>query len=536
MPKKLRLKFFTIVAVPLICVLGIIGLPGTFNQLKENLRERIRLGLDLRGGMHLILQVNTEDALNIETDLLVERIKRALEDEEISFEDIRRRDITHVEILDVESTKVRDVRALITESYSAWDIVNLFNPPNSFLLTLRPTVVSQIRESSVREAIQRIRNRVDELGVTEPVIQNHGPVNEYQILVQLPGVDDSARVREIIKSTALLELKIVEPADVFVSRADALKQYNGVVPSGKQLLQGISQFSDSSQPSQTWYVANQSAAITGKDLRMARAQADEFGRPAVGFDLTNDGASRFERITADNVGKRLAIVLDGRVQSAPNIQESIRSSGQITGSFSDQEANDLALVLRSGALPASMDYLEERTVGASLGVDSIRQGVIASLIALVGVALFMVIYYKLSGIIAITALVLNLIILLAAMVYIGATLTLPGIAGVVLLIGMAVDSNVLIFERIKEEIWSGKTISSSVSTGFGKAIITIVDANVTTVVAVLFLFLFGTGPVKGFAVVLFWGLLANLFTAIFVSRFIFEVIVGRNRRRESLSI
>ena len=538
MPKKLRWKFFIIVAIPLICILGIIGLPGNFGQLKQNLRDRIRLGLDLRGGMHLILQVNTLDALNIETDQLIERIKSELRDEEISFEDIRRRNATHIEILDVESTKLRDVRAFINDRYAAWDIVSLRNPSNSYLLTLNPAVERQIRESSVREAIQRIRNRVDELGVTEPVIQNHGPVDEYQILVQLPGVDDSVRVREIIKSTALLELKIVEQTDVFLSRADALKQYNGVIPSGKQLLQGIPQFADSSRPSQSWYLANQSAAITGKDLRIARAQVDEFGKPAVGFDLTNDGASRFERVTGDNVGKRLAIVLDGRVQSAPNIQEAIRSSGQITGSFTDQEANDLALVLRSGALPASMDYLEERTVGASLGVDSIRQGVFASLIALVGVAFFMVIYYKLSGFIAITALVLNLVILLAAMVYIGATLTLPGIAGVVLLIGMAVDSNVLIFERIKEEIWSGKNISSSVNTGFGKAIITIVDTNVTTVVAVMFLFLFGTGPVKGFAVVLFWGLLANLFTAIFVSRFIFEMIIGRARARgrESLSI
>ena len=268
---------------------------------------------------------------------------------------------------------------------------------------------------------------------------------------------------------------------------------------------------------------------------MARPQNDQFGRPAVGFSLTNDGARRFERVTSENIGKRLAIVLDGRVQSAPVIQDRISDSGEITGSFTSQEANDLALVLRSGALPASMDYMEERTVGASLGVDSIRQGVMASLIGLFGVALFMVTYYRLSGFIAINALLLNLVILLAAMVYISATLTLPGIAGVVLLIGMAVDSNVLIFERIKEEMWAGKTVVSSVGTGFSKAILTIVDANVTTVVAVLFLFLFGTGPVKGFAVVLFWGLLANLFTAIFVSRFIFEFILSR-RRRESLSI
>ena len=534
MPKKLRWKFFTILAVVLLCVLGIIGFPGSVDGLLQNLRNRIRLGLDLRGGMHLILQVNTEDALNIETDQIVERIRQDLRDNEISFGEVRRRDATRLEVLELDPARLADGRVLIDERYSAWDRTNLPSPPGSYLLGLRPEMERQIRESAVQEAIQRIRNRVDELGVTEPVIQNHGPAAEYQILVQLPGVDDSVRVREIIKSTALLELKIVEPQDVYRSRAEALTQYNGAIPPGKELLEGVPQYSDSSQPRQWWYVANQSAAITGRDLRMARAQVDQFGRPAVGFSLTNDGARRFESVTSENIQKRLAIVLDGRVQSAPNIQDTISDSGEITGSFTNQEANDLALVLRSGALPASMDYMEERTVGASLGVDSIRQGVIASCIGLLGVALFMVIYYRLSGFIAINALLLNLVILLAAMVYIGATLTLPGIAGVVLLIGMAVDSNVLIFERIKEEMWAGKTVVSSVSTGFGKAIITIVDANVTTVVAVLFLFLFGTGPVKGFAVVLFWGLMANLFTAIFVSRFIFEFILSR--RKESLSI
>ena len=535
MPRKLRWKFFTIVAVVLLCVLGVTGLPTSGGALLENLGDRIRLGLDLRGGMHLILQVNTVDALNIETDQVAERIKRGLREQEISFDEVRRRDATRIEVLELDPARLADGRALIDEGYPAWERSNRSGSSHSFLLTLRPEVEAQIRQSAVQEAIQRIRNRVDELGVTEPVIQNHGPAAEYQILVQLPGVDDSVRVREIIKSTALLELKIVEPQDVYPSRAAALEQYNGAIPEGKELLQGVPQFRDPSQPSQVWYVANRSAAITGRDLRMARPQDDQFGRPAVSFSLTNDGARRFERITSENIGKRLAIVLDGRVQSAPFIQDTIRDSGEITGSFTSQEANDLALVLRSGALPASMDYLEERTVGASLGVDSIRQGILAALIGLFGVALFMVTYFRLSGFIAMNALLLNLVILLAAMVYIGATLTLPGIAGVVLLIGMAVDSNVLIFERIKEEMRAGKTVVSSVSNGFSKAIVTIVDANVTTVVAVLFLFLFGTGPVKGFAVVLFWGLLANLFTAIFVSRFIFEFIVSR-RRRESLSI
>ncbi len=248
MPKKLRWKFFTILAVVLLCVLGIIGFPGSVDGLLENLRNRIRLGLDLRGGMHLILQVNTVDALNIETDQVVERIKQDLRDNEISFGEVRRRDATHIEVLELDPARVVDGRALIDERYSAWDRTNLPDPPSSYLLSLRPEVERQIRESAVQEAIQRIRNRVDELGVTEPVIQNHGPAAEYQILVQLPGVDDSARVREIIKSTALLELKIVETQDVYPSRADALNQYNGVIPPDKELLQGVPQFRDSSRP------------------------------------------------------------------------------------------------------------------------------------------------------------------------------------------------------------------------------------------------------------------------------------------------
>lgn len=531
MRKKLRWKLFGILAVALICFLGITGFPPNFSKMKE----RIHLGLDLRGGMHLILQVVTDDAVNIESDVTVERLKEDLRSRQVAFADIRKRDVKFIEVREVDPQKNSDFRATIDESYPAWDRSSLPGAGNSYLLTLKPSVEQQIRTSSVQQAIQTIRNRVDQLGVTEPVIQEHGPAEEYQILVQLPGVDDPLRVKDIIKSTALLELKIVDSGP-FPSRDAALSQHGNTVPEGKELLPSVRRFHDPSQNGEEWYLVNKVASITGRDLKRAQPSSDQFGKPSVSFNLSSDGAARFEKVTGENVGKQLAIVLDGKIQSAPSIRGQIRDSGEISGSFTLEQANDLALVLNSGALPASLNYLEERTVGASLGADSIRQGIVASVVGLIAVVLFMLFYYKLSGVNAVVALILNLIILVAALAYIKATLTLPGIAGVVLLIGMAVDSNVLIFERIREELWSGKNVTSSVNVGFSKAFVTIIDTHVTTIVSVLFLFIFGTGPVKGFAVVLFWGLMANLFTAVFVSKFLFDWVLAGSPRKESLSI
>jgi len=534
MQKRLRWKFVLIVAVTVACVFGVMGFPPSVNKMKE----RIHLGLDLRGGMHLILQVVTDDAVNIETDLAVERLREDLRSRQVAFSEVRKRDVKSLEIKDVDAQKTAEFRAAVDEGFPAWDRSSLPGAPNSYLVTLKTSVERQIRISSVQQALQTIRNRVDQLGVTEPVIQEHGPAEEFQILVQLPGVDDPARVKDIIKSTALLELKIVEPGGgPFPSREAALAQSGGVVPEGKQLLPSVRRFNDASSGStEEWYLLNKVASITGRDLKTANPSSDEFGKPAVSFNLTSDGADRFEKVTSANIGKQLAIVLDGKVQSAPSIRGQIRDSGQISGSFTLEQANDLALVLRSGALPASLTYLEERTVGASLGNDSIRQGVVASIVGLAAVVVFMVIYYRLSGVNAVVALIMNLVLTMAAMAYIGATLTLPGIAGVVLSIGMAVDSNVLIFERIREELWSGKNVVSAVNTGFDKAFGTIIDTHVTTMVSILFLFLFGTGPVKGFAVVLFWGLAANLFTAVFVSKFMFDWILSRSPKRATLSI
>jgi preprotein translocase subunit SecD len=533
MRKNLRWKLVLIVAVTLACIVGFAGFPPKL----ANMKERIHLGLDLRGGIHMILQVVTDDAVNMETDQAVERIKEELRSRQISFSDVRKRDLKRIEIREADPQKTSEVRALIDDNFQSWDRSSLPEVPNSYLLTLRPSVEQQMRASSVQQAIQTIRNRVDQLGVTEPVIQEHGVASEYQILVQLPGVDDPARVKDIIKSTALLELKIVEPGSgPFPSREAALSQFNGSVPEGKELVQSVRKFNDPSQSGDEWYLVNKVAAITGKDLKTARPSTDDLGRPDVSFNLTVDGAARFGRVTEENVGKQLAILLDGKIVSAPRIDNRITDSGVIRGSFTLEQANDLALILRSGALPARMNYLEERTVGASLGADSIRHGILASVVGLAVVIAFMLFYYKLSGLNAIVALILNLIILVASLAYIQATLTLPGIAGVVLLIGMAVDSNVLIFERIREELWSGKNVVSAVNTGFSKAFVTIIDTHVTTVVSVLFLFIFGTGPVKGFAVVLFWGLLANLFTSVYVSKVLFDYVLSGAPRHQRLSI
>lgn len=533
MRKNLRWRFIVIVAVTVICMLGITGFPPSLSKIKE----RIRLGLDLKGGTHLILQVVTDDAVNSETDQALERIKQELRSRQISFSEVHKRDLRHIEVRELDQQKTSEVQSMFEDFFRVWDRSTLPGVPNSYLLRLNPREEQDIRLSARQQAINTIRNRVDELGVAEPDIKEHGAVEDYQILVQLPGVDDPDRVREIIRSTALLELKMVEPGDgPFASREEALRQSNGIVPEGKQLLPAVRKYDNSAPSGEAWYLVNQVASISGRDLKTASPSTDEYGRPAVSFNLTQEAANRFERITSENIGKGLAIVLDQKVQSAPTIQGSIRDTGQITGSFTYEQANDLALILRSGALPASMIYLEERSVGASLGADSIRHGLIASLVASAGVILFMIIYYRLPGMNAVIALILNLIILLAAIAYLKATLTLPGIAGFALLVGMAVDSNVLIFERVREELASGKNVVTSVNAGFSKAFVTIIDTHVATIVSVLFLFIFGTGPVKGFAVVLFWGLLANLFTAIYVSKTLFEYVLSRSARPQHFSM
>jgi preprotein translocase subunit SecD len=412
-------------------------------------------------------------------------------------------------------------------------------PNNTWTLAMRPSSLNDLKSKAVTQAIQTIRNRIDALGVSEPTIEEHG-LGDYQILVQLPGVDDFGRVKDIMQNTAMLEIK-QSLGGPYPSEQAALQDKGGVIPGDALLLPGHTMPGAESE-GQAWYLVSRISAVSGKDLRDAQPSTDQNGQPSVSFSLTGEGGQRFYSFTSAHVGDSLAVVLDNKVQEVANIKEPIRDQGSISGGrMTDQQAKDLSMILRTGALPASIKYLQEETVGPSLGADSIRSGVRAAVIGMVAVLIFMLVYYRGAGINADVALIMNLVILLGFLGWstiagVNVALTLPGIAGVILTVGMGVDSNVLIFERIREELRNGKTPPSAVDQGFSHAWITIVDTHVTTIVSALILFIFGTGPVKGFATTLTFGLLANLFTAVFVSRFIFDWVLSRKQRGEALSI
>lgn len=490
--------------------------------------QKVRLGLDLKGGVHLVMRVQTEDALRVETESSAERLRQELANRNIAVASVTEEPPTRIAVAGVPQGQDQEFRRLAEDQLgAAYDRTS--GAGGSYTFTMKPNVERTLRDESVRQALQTIERRVNDLGVAEPIVAPHGTAND-QILVQLPGVTDVNRAKEIIRSTALLELKIVESEAP--SREALLQPYTGTVPSNMEVVTGVS---DVPGAGPAFYLVRKAAVITGRDLRNARPSLDENNQPAVSFSLNNDGAVKFGRATQENIGRRLAIILDGRVQSAPVIQSRIDDEGRITGVFTQQEVADLSLVLRSGALPASLTYLEERTVGPSLGADSVRAGVMASAVGLGLVAVFMLFYYKLAGINAILSVAMNLVILLGFMAYIGATMTLPGIAGFILTIGMGVDSNVLIFERIKEELGAGKGVRQAVAAGFDRVFLTILDTHVASLISAAFLFQFGTGPIRGFATTLFFGLLSNVFTAVFVSRTLFEAFLARRDAR-TLSI
>ena len=532
MNKRIRTRLLVTLGVTALSVFLFAGFPPS----RAKMRDKINLGLDLRGGTHLVLQVVTDDAIRLNTDGAIESFRSLLGQNNIVVRQLTRTMDNEFRAIGVDPTKDSDVRRILNESFPDWDLVSTAGEtPNTYTIRLKSNVAQLLRDQAVDQALQTIRNRVDELGVAEPTLQKHGGPGQYEILVQLPGMTDPARVKNIIKSTALLELKLVESGP-FSTQAEAAQQYGGVVPGNLE----VRRSSERGQTGDAFYVVQRVAGVSGRDLKGAFPSRDENGRPAVSFNLTADGAARFGRLTGENVGKRLAIVLDDVIQSAPTINSRITDSGIITGGstgFAPQEAQDLALILRSGALPASMNYLEERVVGPSLGADSIRKGLYASIAALIGVVLFMLVYYRWAGVNAAVSMALNLIILFGALAYFGATLTLPGIAGVILTIGVGIDSNVLIFERIREELKAGKAAVSAVTAGFQRVFTTIVDTHLAALISAMFLFLFGTGPVKGFAVTLVIGLAANVFTAVFVSRTLFDWTLSRRGRAEaSLSI
>jgi preprotein translocase subunit SecD len=538
MDTKIRTRVIFIVAVVGACILGIIGFPKNVQELKDNIHNRIRLGLDLKGGTHLILQVQVEDAVNITADQVEERLKDELKAKGIPYAEIVRDDDkntnppTHrILIKGIPQEKSTDLQTLVTGQLSDWDLARVSGDATARELVLKTSSAVAFRNQALMQAMETIRRRIDALGVTEPTIAEYGQ-GDFELVVQLPGVDDPTRVKDIIQSTALLELKLVADGP-YPSREAALSAHGGVLPPDTELTPGKT----GQNGQETYFVLNRVAAVTGRDLSGADPSHDQSGRPSVNFTLTRDGAARFGRITGANIGKQLAIVMDGRVYDAPEIHGQISDRGEITGgAFTPETAQDLALVLRSGALPASIKYMSEETVGPSLGADSIRHGVVASIVGLVAIMGFMLVYYRGAGINADVALVLNLLILIAALGYFGAVLTLPGIAGVILTVGMGVDSNVLIFERIREELRLGKAVGAAVAAGFEQAFRTIIDTHVTTVVSAMILFAFGTGAIRGFAVTLTIGLVANLFTSVFVSRVIFDYVLSQREKGAELSI
>jgi len=539
METKIRGRAIFILVVVVACILGIIGLPKNVQELKDNVHNRIHLGLDLSGGTNQILQVQVEDAVNITAGEALERLKDELKAKNIPYADIQSDDdktqtppIHRILIKGIPQERSSDLQALAVDQFSDWDLVRVPGDVTARELVLKVSAAASIRDQALVQARETIRRRIDALGVAEPTIAEYGQQGDYELVVQLPGVDDPTRVRDIMQSTALLELKLVQDGP-YPTREAALAAHGGVLPPDTQLLSG----STGETGNESWYVLNRIAAVTGRDLSGAEPSHDQAGRPSVNFTLNRDGAQRFGRVTGANINKLLAIVLDNRVYSAPVINGQITDRGEITGgNFTPQSANDLALVLRSGALPASIKPLSEEVVGPSLGADSIRHGIVASIVGLLAVMGFMFVYYRGSGVNANVALALNLLILVAVLASFGATLTLPGIAGVILTVGMGVDSNVLIFERIREELRLGKAVGAAVAAGFEQAFRTIIDTHVTTVVSAAILFAFGTGPIRGFAVTLTIGLIANLFTSVFVSRVIFDFLLTRREKGVALSI
>jgi preprotein translocase subunit SecD len=490
--------------------------------------KQLKLGLDLKGGVHLVLRVKTTEALQLQTDQDMERLRETLSKAGINVT-MTSPDPIHFRVEGVPPDKDAAFRQAAADVQTDFDRSSGTN--GTYTFTLKPSRQIDLRSEAVVQGRQTIERRVNELGVTEPSIAQQGQDSD-QILVQLPGVTDVDRAKEIIRSTGLLELKIVEQGPA--ATRESLLQ-NGQVPPGMDIVPGVASAGDPAGGT-VYYLVRKAAAVSGKDLRNARPTIDENNQPAVSFTLNNDGAQRFGKITSENVGRQLAIVLDNRVQSAPRIESRISADGRITGSFTQDEVQNLSLILRSGALPASMDYLEENTVGPSLGADSIRSGVLASTVGLLLVVAFMLVYYRLSGVNAVVALIFNLVILIGLMAYIGAVMTLPGIAGFVLTMGIGVDSNVLIFERIKEELEAQRGVRAAINAGFSRVFWTLVDTHIAALISCAFLFQFGTGAIRGFATTLFFGLLSNFFTAIFVSKTLFELALARRHQVATLSI
>jgi preprotein translocase subunit SecD len=540
MNPQLKWKFIFILGVIVICIYGLLGrpeFPTSWAMVKDNFANNIKLGLDLKGGSHLVLQVQIQEAIGLHCDQTIDQLTKQLHEKNVGFGEIRRVDDTHILVRDLAPATSGTFRDIVSSQFLDWNMAPAAGETNGYLLTMKPSVVADLQRQTMDQALETISRRINALGLTEPTIAFTGRADN-EILVQLPGEGDPTRAKAVIQAGGQLQLQRVADDRTYASEVEALAAHGGVLPPGTELVPGRAESTGSQPAGQVWYLLDRIPIVTGQDLRSANPgpSSNYPGQYEVRFNLSTAAASRFGPFTEANIGRRMAIVLDHQAYSAPVINGRIDDSGVIEGSFTQESANDLALVLRAGALPASIKYLEERTVGPSLGADSIREGVRASIGSLIVVMIFLVVYYRLSGINAVVALFLNLVILVAFMAMSGAVLTLPGIAGVILTIGMGVDSNVLVFERIREELRNGKANASAVDQGFDRAFLTIIDTHVTTVVSAIFLFLFGTGPVRGFAVTLVIGLVANVFTSIYVSRAIFDWHLSRMPRQAELSI
>lgn len=510
------------------------GLPDWLKKVMPS--KGITLGLDLQGGIHLVMEVDEDRAVEIAVDRSVASLQDLLVEKKIPVESVARTGPAQVTI-QFQNAELKEQIQKLVDDYPTFSETASAGSANRLVWELRDVEAKRIKDSAINQALETIRNRIDQFGVSEPIVQRQGL---KQIVVQLPGVKEPKRARDLIKETALLEFKMLDednqskldlpgriPKD---KEEEVLKQAEAKLPAGDQILFERVVDKDTGREYRIPYLVKKRVMLTGDVLSDARVSIGQFNDPYVSIEFDGKGGREFERITGDNIKKRMAVVLDNTIYSAPVIQDRITGGrAQITGTFSMQEANDLAIVLRAGALPAPLKIIQDLTVGPSLGKDSIEKGVQATLFAGAMVVIFMIVYYRLSGVIADFALVLNLLCLIGALSALNATLTLPGIAGIVLTIGMGVDSNVLIFERIREELRSGKAVRLAVDGGYDKALLTIVDSHVTTLITGVALFLFGTGPIKGFAVTLCLGIGINLFTALIGTKVIFDLLNQRHK-------
>jgi preprotein translocase subunit SecD len=514
------------------------AMPSWLKNVLPN--KGITLGLDLQGGIHMVLEVDEDRAVEIAVDRSVTALQDLIAEKKLAIESTKRTAHDQITILAQDADAKTSVQKLI-DNFPIFVERESAGSATTAVWELREAETKRIKDSAINQALETIRNRIDQFGVTEPIVQRQGL---KQIVVQLPGVKDPKRAKDLIKETALLEFKMLDedirldlPARVMKDKeAEVLQEFASKLPEEDQILFERVVDKDTGVEFRMPYVVKKRVMLTGDVLSDARVAIGQFNDPYVSIEFDSKGGQEFERITGENVKKRMAVVLDNTIYSAPVIQERISGGrAQITGTFTTQEANDLAIVLRAGALPAPLKIVQDLTVGPSLGQDSIDKGIRATLIAGILVVLFMVVYYRLSGLIADFALILNLVCLMGALSALTATLTLPGIAGIVLTIGMGVDSNVLIFERIREELRGGKAARSAIDAGYDKALLTIIDSHVTTLITGVALFLFGTGPIKGFAVTLCLGIAINLFTALVGTKVIFDLLY-KKQKVEALSI